>query len=149
MQKHVSPDISNEISGVAISMKRSNFKGYFFQVHHPNYLIFWDRRINVMKAKVTKFSQDSRFDKSVNMPQIISRGDIGICLFEMDHLHVPSINCARRFAKLQSDLAASEARCAALEQELAEAPIPPPPLPTVKRALSRPYQRRLYRENVF
>ena len=47
------PDITNEIPE-AILTKGSIFQNVLsnvFQVHHPKYFIFWDRRINVFSSK--------------------------------------------------------------------------------------------------
>ena len=42
------PDISNDISGGNLNERIEFPKCNVFQVHHPKYFIFWDRRINVI-----------------------------------------------------------------------------------------------------
>lgn len=45
---HVRPDISNEISWGDLDERIDFSKCNVFQVNHPKYFIFWDRRISVI-----------------------------------------------------------------------------------------------------
>ena len=50
---HVRPDISNEISWGDLDERIDFPKCNVFQVQHPIYFIFWDRRISVLVINIS------------------------------------------------------------------------------------------------
>ena len=80
-EHHVRPDISNEISWGEGYFKRKFLGGDLderidfplcnvFQVHHPKYLIFWDRRIKVIET--LPHAPEKRRDSTVKTPREVS-----------------------------------------------------------------------------